>query len=102
MCENNGKYRLTHNVHLNNEIRIYPNPAYSNAVINVKLIDEWIANSTFQLELKNIEGQVLSTSDICNSDSEFTYTLPSMPPGMYFLTITNVSGSKKHFPISVQ
>ena len=102
LCENNGKYRLTHNEHLNNEIRIYPNPAYSNAVINVKLNDEWIANSTFQLELKNIEGQVLSTSDICNSNSEFTYTLPSIPPGMYFLTLTNASGSKKHFPISVQ
>jgi hypothetical protein len=102
LCENNGKYRLTHNVHLNNEIRIYPNPAYSNAVINVKLNDEWIANSTFQLELKNIEGQVLSTSDIRNSNSEFTYTLPSISPGMYFVTLTNASGSKKHFPISVQ
>jgi hypothetical protein len=101
-CENNGKYRLAHNEHLNNEIRIYPNPAYSNAVINVKLNDEWIANSTLQLELKNIEGQVLSTSDILNSNSEFTYTLPSISPGMYFLTLTNASGSKKHFPISVQ
>lgn len=101
-CENNGKYRLAHNENLYNEIRIYPNPAYSNAVINVKLNDEWIANSTFQLELKNIEGQVLSTSDIRNSNSEFTYTLPSISPGMYFVTLTNASGSKKHFPISVQ
>ncbi|NBX28678.1 MAG: T9SS C-terminal target domain-containing protein [Chitinophagia bacterium] len=94
-CENNGKYRLAHNENLYNEIRIYPNPAYSNAVINVKLNDEWIANSTFQLELKNIEGQVLSTSDIRNSNSEFTYTLPSISPGMYFVTLTNASGSKK-------
>ena len=102
LCENNGKYRLAHNEHLNNEISIYPNPSYSNAVIYVKLNDEWIANSMLQLELKNIEGQMLSSSTISNSGSEFTYTLPSISPGMYFLTLTNTSGFKKHFPISVQ
>lgn len=102
LCENNGKYRLAHKQYLNNEIRIYPNPAYSNSVINVKLNYEWIANSTLQLELKNIEGQLLSSSTISNSGSEFTYTLTSIPTGMYFLTLTNTSGFKKHFPIFVQ
>lgn len=101
-CDNNGKYRLTQNKHLNDEINIYPNPAYSNSVINLKLNDEWIANSTLQLELKNIEGQLLSSSTISNSGSEFTYTLPSIPSGIYFLTLTNESGSKRHFSISVQ
>ena len=67
------------------EITVYPNPA--NNTFNVDMKD--IENGNYQVTLKNVIGQSLRNEivPVTNNNLQKTYTVASLPDGIYFLSI---------------
>ena len=68
-------------LHLNNNILIFPNPA--SGILNIKL--EILSEKGSKMTIRNILGQTVMSETINNQNSSFN--IQNLSPGVYFVTI---------------
>ncbi|MFL5754528.1 MAG: T9SS type A sorting domain-containing protein [Bacteroidia bacterium] len=68
------------------DFNLYPNPAQQ----KVNIVAEGVENGT--VSLVTITGQNIITSKIPGGQSNYSISLEGIPPGLYFVRITNVKG----------
>jgi hypothetical protein len=69
---------------------IYPNPSRSGGSITIQ---PYQPSGTWQVDLINASGQVLKKATFSNQSS-YQLQLPMVPPGSYFVRVTNKSANK--------
>ncbi len=70
-----------------NEITIAPNP--SNGIVNITDLPE----TTSQVSILNIEGKLVNTYSVNNTNSTFTFSLNNIASGIYFVQIEDQKGA---------
>lgn len=101
ICEKDQFYKIAFNNKFKNKISLYPNPTFANTLINIKLNDELGLQNNILLELKNIQGQTISSKVINILNNTINYMLPFISPGLYYINLVGQSGFQKVLPISI-
>ena len=87
----------------NSAIRIFPNPAKANQILQIEIAESWKGDLT--LEILNVEGKNIHSKIVSRaSDSKaiFDISLANCSSGMYFLNIKNEEGRQSSIKFQVQ
>lgn len=83
---------LVPTIDLHSEIAVYPNPVSSNLIVNFRNPGLEKAN----VEIFDVQGKKLLSEKLNNTvNMETNYSFENYQAGIYLLTISNESGSKK-------
>ena len=87
----------------NSAIRIFPNPAKANQILQIEIAESWKGDLTLEilnLEGKNIHSKIVSKTN--DSKAIFDISLTNCSTGMYFLNIKNEEGRQSSIKFQVQ
>ena len=88
----NGTYSFEETISLNydeNEMQVYPNPAYEEVFINKKSIGE------FNINIYNIYGQIVQIELRSHSSNGVIMDLSKLNSGVYFIELTKNGSSER-------